>query len=66
MFIAPTVGIGGMSPFKTVYPRKNGRTEGGHATVSGYLLLDAVNGGVLALQVYRRDLDYVRFVRFRY
>ena len=39
---------------------------GGHATVSGYLLLDAVNGGVLALQVYRRDLDYVRFVRFRY
>ena len=27
MFIAPTVGIGGMSPFKTVYPRKNGRTE---------------------------------------
>ena len=25
MFIAATVGIGGMSPFKTVYPRKNGR-----------------------------------------
>ena len=39
---------------------------GGLATVSGYLLLDAVNGGVLTLQVYRRDLDYVRFVRFRY
>ena len=39
---------------------------GGPATVSGYLLLDAVNGGVLALQAYRWDLDYVRFVRFRH
>ena len=27
MFIAPTVGIGEMTPFKTVYPRKNGRTH---------------------------------------
>ena len=27
MFIAPTVGIGGMSPFKTVYPRKKKTTN---------------------------------------